>query len=180
MSDNRADKYTRSNPLLNWWWRLMGRSAHQPHLPGEQLGNRRTDNQSKDETVTSGFCRHNRVSKTFARKLQFITGRRSTGRVLKNICPICGLPAPGDRMVEYVLKIWFIDGDSYEYNFRGRSEEDCYRISDSVLKIYLKNSVVSYPLQIVGTVEFSAREVPPDSPVVEAAQRIIDSRSDPD
>lgn len=79
--------------------------------------------------------------------------------------------------MEYVLRVWFVDDDAYEYFFRGRREQDCYQISDSVLRVFLKESVVCYPLHMISTLEFTARKIPPDSPEVLEAERILKSKS---
>jgi len=75
--------------------------------------------------------------------------------------------------VEYVLTVWFGDGSAHEYHFRNRREKDCYEITESVLKVFLGETIAHYPLHSIGTVEFSAQEIPPDSGEVVEAMRII-------
>ena len=123
--------------------------------------------------MRDAYCRHFRVRKSIARFLQKLRGRTSRGSVLKDGCPICGLLTKGDRRVEYVLTVWFGDGSAHEYHFRNRREDDCYEIAESVLKVFLGETAIHYPLHAIGTVEFSAQEIPPDSSEVVEAMRII-------
>jgi len=72
-----------------------------------------------------------------------------------------------------VLRVWFHDGEIYEWTFIAEHPGDCYRISDSAVHIHLKDSVLSYSLEIVAAVHFQRRRVPPEAPEVVAAEQII-------
>jgi hypothetical protein len=93
---------------------------------------------------------------------------------------VCGLLPAGDLSVEHILTVWYVDGEAYEYHFRGRRQQDCFDIDDAVIRIYLRDAVVAYPLQIISTIEFTARAVPTDAPEVLEAERIIAAPSDAD
>ena len=75
--------------------------------------------------------------------------------------------------MEYFLRVWFTDGDLYEYKFLRSRPKDCYRISDNVLRIYLVDSEVAYSLDLVTSIQFGPREIPLNTPEVVEAEKII-------
>ncbi|MBD3258465.1 hypothetical protein GF377_08525 [candidate division GN15 bacterium] len=75
--------------------------------------------------------------------------------------------------MEYVLRVWFTDGDAYEYTYRHKDADRCYRMTNGVLEIFLADSVLSYSLEFVSTVHFGPRLIPADPPEVSEAERIL-------
>ncbi len=173
MNNQRPDKFSRNNSLLVWWNRLLGRVD----TPEVEKNRRAGVNKSELFEEQTMFCQHARITRFAASTFGKIRRFRKD-RFLSKGCPLCGLPVPGDRAMEYVLKIWFIDGDGYEYSFRNRPEDECYTISDNVLKVFFKNAVVCYPLAVIGTIEFKARSLSFQSPEVVEAERIIAKLND--
>lgn len=82
--------------------------------------------------------------------------------------------------MEYVLKVWFADGEVYEYVFQHRAWTECHRIINNALHIYLEDSVLTYSMDFVSAITFGPREVVPDPPEVMEAERIIAARSKSD
>ena len=158
---------------LSWWRKLQDKRRKSPGKVVNHKNERVDSSILEEETVSGAYCRHFRVRKSIARFMYKLRGRTSRDSVLKNCCPICGLPVKGDRRVEYVLTVWFGDGSAHEYHFRNRREEDCYEIAESVLKVFLGETAVHFPLHAIGTIEFSTQEIPPDSSEVVEAIRII-------
>jgi hypothetical protein len=106
-----------------------------------------------------------------------LLGQPLSRSTIPGLCPICGLLPAGDRKVAYILKVWFADGEVYEYEFRHRSWKDCHRIVDNALHIYLEDSVLTYSMDFVSALTFGPREISPDAPEVSEAERIIAARS---
>lgn len=177
MDNNRNEINYRTQRLLSWWRRLVGggMTAPTPSTPSEDTPFKKLH----DKTVAPSHCRHIRPVKALWRTAATLFGRKPTAQLIIERCPICGLPSWEDRWMEYVLRVWFIDDEAFEYFFRGRREEDCYHLTDTLLKVFLKGSMVCYPLHMISSMEFSARRIPPDSPEVLEAERILKSRSNP-
>lgn len=173
MNNQRPDKFSRNKSLIGWWNRLLGR-VETPEIEKNRLTGLNKSGLYEEQTM---FCQHARITRFAASTFKTILRFRKN-RFLSKGCPLCGLPVPGDRAMEFVLKIWFIDGDGYEYSFRNRPEEECYSISDNVLKVFFKNAVVCYPLAVIGTIEFKARSISSRSPEVAEAERIIATLND--
>ena len=124
------------------------------------------------QVVVRPFCRHSRIQKVVGKLLLGLI-RRAQRSEIKDLCPLCGLLPKGDRAVEYVLRVWFSDGDIYDYSFRYKEPDRCYRISDGVLEIYLGDSVLTYSVDYVTTVQFGPHEIQADPPEVVEAERIL-------
>jgi len=89
------------------------------------------------------------------------------------LCPICGLRSVGSVAVEYVLNLHFWDGTVGTYTFRGRPSQECYRIHDGIIEVYMMSSTISYALDAVLIIYFSPHIIHEDTPEVLAAEQII-------
>ncbi len=121
-------------------------------------------------------CRHGRLRKAVHQATARLLGKNRLQPDLPGLCPICGLFAEPDRVVKYVLTLWFIDDRVCEYHFIGRRRNDCYRIDENSLHVYLKDSVMSHSLDMISAMNFGPREIKPESPEVIEAERILSSR----
>jgi hypothetical protein len=172
---NRLELKEKTLAFLGWCHRLWTL----PNSPTEPADHKQDANHSNPDShhrnVAFEYCRHSSLRKA-ASRLTYRLFRRRQPLLLKNGCPVCGQLPAGDRVAEYVLTVWFIDGEGCEYHFRGRRENQCFEITQSILKVFLNNSVLHYPLPLVGTIEFSVRAVPKSAPEVAEAESIIGSR----
>lgn len=130
-----------------------------------------------EEPMPEQFCQHSRWQRLVARLKHRLVAMSRSKAPDEPACPLCGLLPAEEAPVESVLRVWFHDGEIYEYVFAAEKPEDCYQISDSALHIKLKESVLSFSLDIIAAVHFSRRRVPPASPEVIAAERIIAGHS---
>jgi hypothetical protein len=126
-----------------------------------------------EEPNSGQFCTHSRFVRWFVKTRQRMLGRVSRSAATSGVCSICGLLLPDLAEIESVLTVWFHDGGIYTYRFTSHVPGDCYRIADNALHINLNDSVLSYSLEIVSSVHFRKRRIPPVAPEVLAAERII-------
>jgi hypothetical protein len=161
--------------VLRMWRLWLEYFRHLTHPVPEETAESREPDLEESREVTP-FCVHSRVRRSLARAWRRIVGRKPRFTHIPGICPICGLLPAGDWVLEYVLTVWFAEGHRCEFLFRGRSPQECYRISDGVLTIFMNRSTLSYGMDSVSAVDFAARAVPSNpkvSPEVEEAERII-------
>ena len=91
-------------------------------------------------------------------------------------CPYCGLLPKGDRVAEYVLTIWFNNGNISEFTCRGGKPENRFRIAGNMIKIEMPECCVSFSLASISTFAFRGQVVPAVTPIaleVTEAERII-------
>ena len=161
--------------LRSWWHTLLGRwgLTGKPKSQGsERLVTDSPNSVRNSHVVVRPYCRHGKMQKVAAKVFLRLI-RRTSKSEIEDLCPICGLLPKGDRAVEYVLRVWFTDGDIYDYSFRDKDPDRCYRISDGVLEIFLGDSVLTYSVDYVTTVQFGPHEIPADPPEVVEAERIL-------
>jgi hypothetical protein len=130
----------------------------------------------EEGTEVNPFCSHSRVRRSVAAAWRRAIGRKPRITHIPGVCPICGLLPAGDWVLEYVLTVWFAEGHRCEFIFRGKSPEECYRVSDGMLTIFMSRSTLTYGMDSISAVDFAGRAVPaqpPVSPEVAAAERII-------
>jgi len=177
LKDNSRNISRETNGLQDWW-ALLVRYAFFRKDRCQQLTSIDLINPAnKKEELVQKQCRHSRIRKSVAKIIKQISGRSKYRFEIDNLCPICGLLPEGDRMMEYVLTVWFTDSNVYEYCFRDRREKDCYTISDNTIQIFLNDSTLSYSMDIVSAASFGARIVVPDAPEVIEAERILSSKT---
>ena len=180
MNTDKGQKRDARRQLLALWrtfkgyWGIgsTGRLRSADGLSADEHTTHNEDKYREEPVVMPPFCRHSSLHKLLVGMFQRFVGRADhTG--IRGLCPICGLLPQGDRAVEYVLRVWFADGDVYDYCFRHREQDRCYRFRDGVLEIYLADSVLSYSVDFVTTVQFGPRVIPADPPEVTEAERIL-------
>ncbi|HUV31459.1 MAG TPA: hypothetical protein VMY05_10270 [Acidobacteriota bacterium] len=159
--------------LFDWWQKLFGAPSGCSPRPGELPNEMHQCSLQGTAGQEYLHCRHGRLRKELVRLTRRPRVSGDGGRVNPRLCPICGLLPPGSQDIEYALRVRFLSGQDYEYFFQGRWERDCYRITDSVLSVYLKDSTVHHPLHAVASVEFRVRRIRPKPPEVVEAERII-------
>ena len=126
-----------------------------------------------EDPMSEEFCTHTRFQLWLARARQRMSGRVHAAAAGNGVCPICGLQRAETADLESVLTVWFHDGVIMEYCFKSHDPEDCYRIAESALHINLKDSVLSYSIELISAVHFRKRRIPPVAPEVLAAEQII-------
>lgn len=130
-----------------------------------------------EEPPSDRFCTHGILARFKARMIRLFASLPVDHRDGQRLCPVCGKVPVSSARREYVLTVWFVDGDAFEYTFESGRKRECYRLTDDVLHIYLSKSAISYELELISAINFGARYIPPDPPEVLEAQRIISGRS---
>jgi hypothetical protein len=172
-----GDRHKHGQSLNSPWWAFLTRylQIRDEAEPSETVSEI-DDPQVTDTPEVQAHCRHMWIRKTITALSGRMFARSICRSTIKGLCPICGLLPKGDRKVEHVLKIWFVDGEMCEYRFRNRAWNECHRISDNALHILMDDSVLTYSMELVSSVTFGTREITPDPPEVVAAEHIIASR----
>jgi hypothetical protein len=172
IDSNSTDRY---NLGLQWLSRLMDRLSRWTEEHTERTVERIVETQINEEPMSGQYCSHSRLVRLIAHYTGWWTHDRHRQAIANGhpVCPICGRIPLTKATVMYVLTVWFRDGEVYEYHFRSRCKDDCYRISDSALHIYLADSIMSYSLDLISAVNFGTRVRPPVAPEVLEAERII-------
>jgi hypothetical protein len=172
-----GDRHDHEQPSNTPWWAFLTRYLPtRERVRPDELSAEVDDLQVTDPPPEQAYCRHFRATKAVALVTGHLFARPVYRSTVKGLCPICGLLPKGDRSVEHVLKIWFVDGEMCEYRFRSRAWNQCHRITDNALHILLDDSVLTYSMELVSSVTFGTRETAPDSPEVVAAEHIIAGR----
>jgi hypothetical protein len=175
------DQYGQSQPnnrYRDWWHRLVAHlGARLGSVEAREYANGILETFISEEPVAREYCRHSRFTRFVARVQQKLLSRvRPDLKILaqsNSLCPLCSKLPIGQASVEYVLTVWFCDGDAYDFAFNNRRPYRCYRLTDSGLYIFMKESTVSYPLETITALNFGARTNPPAAPEVVEAERII-------
>lgn len=171
------DRTHGSTGAPHWLLQLLSRFSGE--YDGLERGAGPAETFLNERPVDGQFCTHGRLTRLIARwrsrlgltpyRIREIDGGR--------ICSLCGR-LPADRaLTVYVLSVEFRDGDVSEYTFESPYKHDCYHLSDETLHIYLPGSSVSYALDVISSINFGARVVPPVPVEVLEAERIIAERT---
>lgn len=133
-----------------------------------------------EEPISEQFCTHSRVARWLRTAGNRLRRQSQAGPQTGGVCPVCGLLLPDMAQRESVLTVWFHDGGIYTHRYASHDPDDCYRIAENALHINLKDSVLTYSLELVSAVHFERRRIPPVAPEVLAAERIIAGLHRPD
>jgi hypothetical protein len=125
--------------------------------------------------MSATYCQCGFVSKAAA-SLRRKFGSASARPKIEGACPHCGLLPKGDRVAEYVLTIWFTNGETSEFTCRGSRPEERFRVADGTITVNMAECRVIFSLSAISTIGFRGGIVPlvaPVPPEVAEAERII-------